>query len=214
MPVTVKVRKSRPAFHLWRGVIVGLLAVVAGIILVRPGGRHPATPDRTPAAGNQAFAPAPGLKAAADFDIVLYQGESAIGGREIRLSSLWGKGRPVVMNFWAGLCPPCRAEMPDFQRLYDEGAKSKVTLIGVDIGPFIGLGSQEDGKALLRELKITFPAGTTPDARPVAAYQILGMPTTVFITADGKIFRKYTGLLTRGQMDTLVAELLGASGVR
>ncbi len=38
MPVTVKVRKSRPAFRLWRGVIAGLLVVVAGIILVRPGG--------------------------------------------------------------------------------------------------------------------------------------------------------------------------------
>lgn len=145
---------------------------------------------------------------------MLYQGETAVGGREIRLSSLWGKGRPLVVNFWAGLCPPCRAEMPDFQRLHDEGAKNRVTLIGVDIGPFIGLGSQEDGKALLRELKITFPAGATPDARPVAAYQILGMPTTAFITADGKILRKYTGLLTRGQMDTFVAELLRASGVR
>ncbi len=212
MPLTVKVRKSRPAVHSWRGVIAGLLVVVAGLLLVRPGGQHPATPDRTPAAGNQAFAPAPGLKAALDFDIVLYQGETAIGGRQIRLSSLWGQGRPVVLNFWAGLCPPCRAEMPDFQWLYDEGVNNRFTLLGVDIGPFVGLGSQDDGRALLRELKITFPAGTTPNAQAVRAYQILGMPTTVFITPDSRIFRKHVGLLTSEQIHAFVAELLKASG--
>lgn len=190
---------------------VAVLAAVAGFVLTRPRGLQHDTPGQIPSAGSTSSAPAADLKPAPDFEIVLYQGEAAVGGSKIRLSQLWGQRRPVVMNFWAGLCPPCRAEMPDFQRLYNE-ARGRFLLVGVDIGPFIGLGSQEEGKALLRELNITFPAGTTLDARTVGAYQILGMPTTVFITAEGRIFKKYAGLLTRDQMDTFVAELLRASG--
>lgn len=155
------------------------------------------------------------LRPAPDMEIVMYQGATEVGGDTVTLSSLWETTkRPVVLNFWAGLCPPCRAEMPDFQRLYAERGTSSFMLIGVDIGPFIGLGSREEGKALLRELGITFPAGTTFDPRTVRNYQILGMPTTAFITSEGRILRKHAGLLTRGQMVAFTDELIRASGVR
>ncbi|MGH2405071.1 MAG: TlpA family protein disulfide reductase [bacterium] len=190
---------------------IAALAVSGSVLLTRPRGSSPDTADRIPAAAPNS-PPAAILRPAPDFLVVLYQGQEVIGGSTIRLSQLWGQGRPVVMNFWAGLCPPCRAEMPDFQKLYNERAQGQFFLVGVDIGSFIGLGSQEEGKALLRELNITFPAGTTLDRHTVGAYQILGMPTTVFITAQGRIFRKYTGLLTRAQMDTFVAELVRTSG--
>src|SRR5690554_2963017 len=55
-----------------------------------------------------------------DFRIVVQQGEERIGTGEIPFSSVTGQGKPVVLNFWAGLCPPCRAEMPAFQRMHDE----------------------------------------------------------------------------------------------
>lgn len=154
------------------------------------------------------------LRPAPDIEIVMYQGAGDVRGETIALSSLWETtGRPVVLNFWAGLCPPCRAEMPDFQRLYTE-RRSEITLIGVDIGPFIGLGSREDGKALLRQLGVTYPAGTTFDVRTVRNYEILGMPTTVFITPDGRIWRKHAGLLTYGQMAAFVDELVRGSSTR
>ncbi len=189
------------------------LAVVGGVIAVRP---HPpvqdgSAPARTPA--RQAAAPSTeGLPAAPDVEIVMYQGDAAVGGSKIRLSQLWGKGKPVVLNYFAGLCPPCRMELPDFQRLYTGSAKDKFILIGVDVGSFVGLGSRDDGKALLRELKTTFPAGSIFRPDEFRRSGILGMPTTLFITADGKIFRKYTGLLTRDQMTTFLGELLKASG--
>ncbi len=149
----------------------------------------------------------PSLRLAPDIEITMYQGPGEVGGERIALSDLWVKSRqPVVLNFWAGLCPPCRAEMPDFQRLYEQPNR-KFALIGVDIGPFIDLGSRDDARALLRELKITYPAGTATDIGPVRIYQILGMPTTVFITADGRIWRKHTGLLTFNQIKTLAADL-------
>jgi cytochrome c biogenesis protein CcmG, thiol:disulfide interchange protein DsbE len=156
-------------------------------------------------------ASSPALRLAPDIEITMYQGQGEVGGEKIALSDLWEKKRqPVVLNFWAGLCPPCRAEMPDFQRLYDLPDR-KFALIGIDIGSFIDLGSRDDARALLRELKITYPAGTTLDIRTLRNYTILGMPTTVFITADGRMWRKHTGLLTFNQIKALAGELIRGS---
>lgn len=130
------------------------------------------------------------------------------------LSELWGKGKPVVLNFWAAECLPCREELPNFQALYTSLARGKWTMLGIDVGPYVGLGSHDDGKALLRDLKITFPAGTTPEEDTVNVYQIFGMPTTVFITPDGRIFKIHVGLLRREQMAKFVHDLLQASGVQ
>jgi thiol-disulfide isomerase/thioredoxin len=151
------------------------------------------------------------LRLASDIEIVMYQGQTEVGGEKIALSALWEKKhQPVVLNFWAGLCPPCRAEMPDFQRLFEQPGR-KFVLIGVDIGPFVGLGSRDDGKSLLRALKLTYPAGTTFDIRTIRNYEVLGMPTTVFITSDGRILRKYTGLLAFEQMKMFADELVRGS---
>jgi thiol-disulfide isomerase/thioredoxin len=149
------------------------------------------------------------LKAAPDFQVVAYQGEELLGGKEVKFSQLFSQRKPVVLNFWAGLCPPCRAEMPDLQQVSQE-YQDRVLLFGLDVGPFVGLGSREDGKALLKELQVTYPAGTTFDAEVVRKYQILGMPTTVFIKPDGKVLRTWTGLLTRKKLSELVEELLAA----
>ncbi len=191
---------------------VALIVGVIGFIVLRP--QYPASENAGSPAGPGAPPASTRLKPAPDFPITLYQGADVLGGGKITLARLWGMGKPVVLNFWAGLCPPCRAELPDFQNLYNEVAKGKWTMIGVDIGPYVGLGSREEGKALLRALKISFPAGTTFEEDAVNVYQILGMPTTVFITPDGRILRKYAGLLTREQMNTFLHELLQASGVR
>lgn len=193
--------------------VVIVLAGLAGLMAIRAHGPLPGASGPSPVANRSTAASPEGLPPAPDVDVVMYQGETAVGGSRVRLSQLWGKGKPLVLNFFAGLCPPCRGELPDFQRLYTQRGNSKFTLIGVDIGPFVGLGSRDDGRVLLRELKITFPAGTAMVAAPIRAYGILGMPTTVFITPDGKIFRRYTGMLTRGQMETFTDELLKASGI-
>ena len=149
------------------------------------------------------------LKPAPEFQFSLYQGEASLGGSVASLSDL--RGKPLVLNFWAGLCPPCRAEMPDLQEFYDEFGDS-VTLFGLDIGPFTGLGTNRDGRELLEELGVSYPAGSTTDETVVRDYEILGMPSTVFITHDGKIFDKWTGLLNRDVLVKKSAEMLALSG--
>jgi cytochrome c-type biogenesis protein len=146
----------------------------------------------------------------ADIEITVYQGEVLQKGQVITLSEILSDGKPVVLNFWAGLCPPCRAEMPDLQEVYEE-YQDRIVLFGLDVGPFTALGTREDGQALLQELGITYPAGTTFEAGVIRSYEILGMPTTFFITPEGEVFEEWTGILTSEKMGELVDELLAAS---
>ena len=93
-----------------------------------------------------------------DFEIAVYQGEDVLGGQSVKFSEVLGQGKPVVLSLWAGLCPICRVEMPKLQKAYPQ-YRDRVLLVGIDIGPFVGLGTKEDGLALLNELGITYPTG-------------------------------------------------------
>ena len=166
--------------------VLAIVGVVLVVVLVAGGGG----PSRAP-----------------NFSFSLYQGVSESGYRELDLSRL--NGEPVILNFWAGLCPPCRAEMPEFQRFHDE-FKDQVTLVGIDIGPFMGLGSHGDAENLLQELKVTYPAGFTNDGGVPRKYNVLGMPTTVFIKSNGEIFDKRTGALNRNTLARITIEMLRA----
>jgi thiol-disulfide isomerase/thioredoxin len=146
----------------------------------------------------------------ADFQISVYQGEETLGGQEINFSELVGRGQPVVLNAWAGLCPPCRLEMPDFQEVHDD-FEGRILLLGLDIGPFTNLGTSENGRALVQELGVTYPIGTTPNVEVVRAYKLIGMPTTYFIKPNGEVHRQWTGLLTKDKLTELVQELIEAS---
>ena len=147
-----------------------------------------------------------------DIEISAYQGQDVLGGETTTLSAVVGQGKPVVLNFWAALCPPCRAELPEFQRVYDERS-DEVTILGIDIGPQQFLGTNEEGQALLNEVGVTFPAGTTDDEAVVRGFEILGMPTTFFIATDGSVMRKWSGVLTEEKLNELVDELVGGGPV-
>lgn len=144
------------------------------------------------------------------FPIVAYQGADVLGAVELDFSEVLASGTPVVLNFWAGQCPPCRAEMPAFQRVHDAHA-GEFLLVGVDIGPFLGLGSHESAQELLAELGITYPAAYAVDARSVRDHNVLGMPSTIFLDGSGVEVGRHTGLLTEQAFDARVRELLGAA---
>ena len=142
---------------------------------------------------------------APDFRFMLFQGEDVLGASEMALSEL--EGRPLVLNFWARFCTPCWSEMPELQDFYEEYG-DQVRLLGIDVGQFTGLGSHKDAGKLLDSLGITYPAGYTDDGRVVRDYQIRAMPTTAFITAEGEVFRLWTGSITREEVTTIVRMML------
>ncbi len=146
------------------------------------------------------------LVAAPDLRFLLYQGLDQFDGREPRLSALLMGEKPLVLNFWGGLCPPCRSELPEFQKVYEQYG-DRVAFFGVDVGQQTGLGTPDDAKRLLQELNITYPAGsTTAGQQALRSYQVRGLPTTIFINADGKIVRSWTGQLSGGKLAEIVAD--------
>ena len=176
----------RNLFHSRKGIVFGIAALA--ILAAACGGSSSAD-----------------LEPAPDFSFTAYQGEGILGAAELKLSDL--RGRPVVLNFWAGLCPPCRAEIPDIQEFADEFG-DRVVVLGLDVGPFTGLGSLQDGIDLLDEFGVTYPVGTTPDPETVQQYRVLGMPSTYFITADGKIFKKWSGALNKDTLARVTEDML------
>ncbi len=151
-----------------------------------------------------------GAGTASDFEFSVYQGEDLLGGTNVNFGDLLDGPKPVVLNFWAGSCPPCRAEMPALQRVYDKHGED-IIFVGLDVGIFTGLGTRATGLALLDELDITYPAGAPPSRTPVVNYSVVSMPTTIFFGADGDIFRRWDGAIQEGQMNDIVEAMLDAT---
>lgn len=147
---------------------------------------------------------------ASDFEVAVYQGQEELGGDDVNFNDVLTAGKPVILNFWGGDCPPCRAEMPDLQRFYD-GHEASVTLLGLDVGKYRGLGTEQSALSLLEELEITYPAGTPPNSKPLSAYNVSGLPSTVFFDSNGQVFRQWDGLINERQLEDVVSGLLDQS---
>ena len=143
---------------------------------------------------------------APDFNIVVSQGQDILGGDMVAMASLFGD-KPVILNFWAAECPPCRAELPEFQEFQDE-YEGRILVLGVDLGQFTGQGTPEQGRELLAELGVHIPAGYTEDAQILPKYRVLGLPTTVFINTDGSIHDTWTGALNKRTLIEKAEEML------
>ena len=135
----------------------------------------------------------------------LIEGPDEMGGRLFELADL--RGKPVVLNFWAGQCPPCRDEMPDLQLFYEE-YKDRVTLVGIDLGEYTGLGTQSDAQYLVNQTGVTYPIGFTSDATVVIKYKVFYMPTTLFINSRGEVFQKWEGRLTLDLLTDVTNDML------
>jgi len=113
------------------------------------------------------------------------------------------RGRIVVMNLWASWCPPCRAEMPDLQRLANAYADRGIAIVGVNEGE-----SPQRARAFADSLQIRFPIWIDGTQRYGRTYAALGLPTTVILDANGVVLRGFDGPLTFAQMQAAVAPLV------
>ncbi|HAL47006.1 MAG: TlpA family protein disulfide reductase [SAR202 cluster bacterium] len=142
-----------------------------------------------------------------DFEFEVYQGAQHIGGENVSFDDVLGLGKPVVLNFWAGDCPPCRAEMPAFQRVYERN-QDDVIFLGMDVGAFTGLGTERSALRLLSELGITYPAGAPPSRSTVVNYSVRSMPTTVFFDSNGNMADRVDGAISEFKLGTFIDDIL------
>lgn len=114
------------------------------------------------------------------------------------------RGKVVVMNLWASWCPPCRAEMPDLQRLYASYAGRNVVVLGVDEGE-----SAQRAGAFAQSLAIRYPILIDKQQQYGRVYAALGLPTTIIIDQRGTVVRGFDGPLAYQQMEGAITPLLG-----
>jgi cytochrome oxidase Cu insertion factor (SCO1/SenC/PrrC family) len=107
-------------------------------------------------------------------------------GRKVALADF--AGEPLVINFWASYCPPCRAEMPLLQRRVT--ASSRVRLVLVNEGD-----SSQGARDFLSAVGIQQPALLDSNLAVGRAYGVVPLPTTVFVRADGSIAGRQVGEL-------------------
>ena len=123
-------------------------------------------------------------------------------GKTVELAKL--KGKAVIVNFWATWCGPCRAEIPDFIKLYDT-YKSK----GLEI---VGIALDEDGwsivKPFLEKNKLNYPVvlGTMDVVQQYGGIE--GIPTTFFVDKKGNIVDRQVGMLTKPMLEQKIKVLL------
>jgi peroxiredoxin len=120
-----------------------------------------------------------------------------------RVSLQQYRGRIVLMNLWASWCPPCRAEMPDLQRLQAAYARTGIAVLGVNEGE-----SAERARAFADSLGIRFPIWVDVNQRYGRTYAALGLPTTVILDRRGMVVRGFDGALTFAQMQSAVEPLV------
>jgi cytochrome c biogenesis protein CcmG, thiol:disulfide interchange protein DsbE len=137
-------------------------------------------------------------KQAIDFTLL------ALDGTEASLSQF--RGQPVLINFWASWCLPCREEMPELVRSYEIHKAEGLMVLGVNL---TYSDSVPDVQAFADEFNITFPVLLDKDGMVAERlYQIPGVPTSFFINRDGTIERIQVGVMNGKQIRQYVAEIL------
>lgn len=111
-------------------------------------------------------------------------------GSSISLSDLFGK--PIVFNFWNSNCPPCRQEMPVFDRISRERADVQFVMLDC-----IGVMGEtfESGNAFLAEANYSFPVYFDLDETASYTYGLYAFPTTLFLNAEGEVITGVQGAI-------------------
>jgi peroxiredoxin len=176
-------------------VVLALLVILlAGVVLLRPNGdqnspsslgMRGAAANSSQASGSSGSAPRVGTSAP-DFTLLNLDGES------VSLSDF--RGRPVLINFWASWCGPCKVEMPAIQAVYEQHQEEGFVVLAVAVDD-----STENARRFIDEHGLTFQA-LMDDGSVASAYRVFGLPASFFVGADGKIAAVHTGALTEEEI--------------
>ena len=127
-------------------------------------------------------------------------------GNEVSLADF--RGQPVIINFWATWCGPCRIEMPELQRTFEERQEDGLAILAVNL--------QESPEMARRffydDLGLTFTPLLDTEGEVANRYGVFNLPTTFFVNPEGTITVVHRGLLTEGQIDGYMQETVPAQG--
>ncbi|MCS6993629.1 MAG: TlpA family protein disulfide reductase [Anaerolineales bacterium] len=132
---------------------------------------------------------------------------TTLNGETIRLFDL--RGRVILLNIWASWCPPCRAEMPAMQRVWEEYRAQGVVVLAVNA---TSQDTLADAQAFVAENGLTFPIPLDTEGEVTRLYRVSSLPTSFFIGADGVIREVVIGgpmaeALLRSRIEELLQEM-------
>lgn len=125
-----------------------------------------------------------------------------VGGGEIELATY--RGRPVILNFWATWCEPCRAEMPVFERAQQQYRDKGLVVLGVDFQE-----RDDQIQVFQQEVGVTFPSLVDRTGETTRQWRATGLPTTFLIDRQGIIQDVRVGAFTDEMLQSKLVKLLG-----
>ncbi|MDO8616398.1 MAG: TlpA disulfide reductase family protein [Dehalococcoidia bacterium] len=181
--------------------IVGTLAAAALIIgVVWIIGRPGAATSQAISLTASATGPAPRIdQPAPEFDL------KTLDGQIVSLSDY--KGQPVWINFWATWCPPCRAENPDIEEMYQKYKAEGLVILAPAIGEDFNTVA-----AYVKRTDLTFTVGVDETTELAANYRIVGIPTHFFIDRDGVLRVWRIGSMSTKTMASNIEKIISTAG--
>jgi cytochrome c biogenesis protein CcmG/thiol:disulfide interchange protein DsbE len=125
-------------------------------------------------------------------------------GRMVSLEDL--RGKDLVLNFWGSWCTPCQKEMPLLQSAY-LAEHGKVRFVGIDSDD-----TRTSAVAFLSRVHVSYESLFDPTEQAASAYALYGLPTTVFISASGRMLGRHFGQFDRSSLQASLKEAFGTDG--
>ncbi len=125
----------------------------------------------------------------------------ALDGTELSLSDF--EGSVVLVNFWATWCPPCRAEIPDFEAAYQAYRDDGFVVLGVNVEE-----SRARVQPFVEDLQMTYPVVLDESGRLVQEYRARGLPMSILVDRDGVIRVRHIGYMTAEKLEEYLEGVL------
>jgi cytochrome c biogenesis protein CcmG, thiol:disulfide interchange protein DsbE len=186
--------EGSPPRSKWRRalpLVASVLAIAIGLMLIAGPAflsSLPSAPKPALQSGMQRGMPQEG-EPIPDFEL------STLDGRKVRLADL--RGSPVLINFWATWCGPCKQEMPLLVEQYNWNKGKGLRVLAIDT---LANDNVDDMRAFAQKFNMTFDVLVDEQDAIAGGWEVMGLPTTFFVKPDGTVAKVHVGQLTADQL--------------
>ena len=128
-----------------------------------------------------------------------------VGGQLVSLENY--KNKPLVLNFWASWCPPCRDETPGMERIWRKYEDQGVVILGINVQD-----GEKEAERYISEFGVTFSNALDLDGSITVDYGVTGLPVTFFIDNDSVVTGRWVGSISEDRLDNWVSNLIFSTG--